>query len=124
MNIERVITAIQDNLTPDLLKPEYREENEDNPMFGHCYVASEALYHKLLEIDKDRFKPAWGKDERNITHWWIVDTQTGERYDATADQYYSVGKTPPYEDGRMASFLTNDPSKRCKKLLKRIEENS
>lgn len=121
---EELIRDIRENLSPDLLKPEYRKRNEENPMFGHCYVASETLYHLLKErVGSDRFKPMWGKDEEGITHWWLVDTQTGKRLDVTADQYYSQGKTPPYENGRGASFLTNEPSKRCKKLLKRIEDS-
>jgi hypothetical protein len=43
--MNNVIEAIKQSLTPDLLKKPYREENSTNPMFGHCYVASEALFH-------------------------------------------------------------------------------
>lgn len=105
-------------LTPDLLKKEYRAENETNPMFGHCYVATEALYYLLN--DPNRYGPARGKDNRGIVHWWIVDNFTGDISDVTADQYYSIGKEPPYEAGKRSGFLTNTPSKRCQTVLERL----
>jgi len=39
--VERVRGALSD----DLRKPEY--QGNPNPVAGHCYVASEALYHRL-----------------------------------------------------------------------------
>jgi len=116
-----IMDSIRDSLTPELLKPEYVDDNKENPMFGHCYISSEALYYKLKEYHKTRFKAVCGKDDEGITHWWIVDTQTGRRFDVTADQYYSIGKTPPYENGTITGFLTNKPSKRCQVLLNKME---
>lgn len=116
--MRELIEKIQKCLTPDLLKKEYRAENSANPMFGHCYVASETLYHTLN--DPARYTAACGKDDRGIVHWWIVDKQTGERYDATADQYYSKGLTPPYDRSRNTGFLTKQPSKRAQVVLARL----
>ena len=31
------IEKIQDSLTPDLLKKEYKNQNKDNPLFGHLF---------------------------------------------------------------------------------------
>ena len=45
--IETIIEKVKSNLTPDLLKPIYREKNKTNPMYGHCYVATESPYHLL-----------------------------------------------------------------------------
>lgn len=41
----KVADRVRSGLTDDLRKPEYR--GNPNPMAGHCYVASEALYHLL-----------------------------------------------------------------------------
>ena len=88
-------------------------------MFGHCYVASEALFHLLGGRASD-YRPFHGKDDTGDTHWWLVDTFTGARHDVTADQYYSVGKTPPYDAGRMGTFLTREPSKRARIVMERL----
>ncbi len=110
--------AIRAALTPDLVRPKYRGHPE-NPMFGHCYVASEALFH-LLGGRATNYRPYHGKDDTGDTHWWLEDTLTGFRYDVTADQYLSVGKKPPYDAGRMGTFLTKEPSKRARVVMSRV----
>jgi hypothetical protein len=115
---DELMVIIQKCLTPDLLKKEYRAENASNPMFGHCYVASEVLYHKIKPYGD--YSAACGRDPNGIVHWWIVDNLTGERYDTTADQYLSKGLTPPYDVGRKTGFLTKLPSKRAKIVLARM----
>lgn len=113
-----LIAEVQAQLTQDLLKSEYHEENDNNPMFGHCYVASEALYYLLS--DKDRYCPARGRDPDGIVHWWLEDVAYDKIIDATSDQYYSKGKTPPYDVGKRSGFLTAEPSKRTVVVLNRI----
>ena len=66
------VSAIQSNLTPDLLKPEYRKLNQENRMFGHCYVASEALFH-LAGGKTSGLKIKRGRDDSGIVHWWLED---------------------------------------------------
>jgi hypothetical protein len=116
--IENLMSDIRGVLSPDLLKKEYHSENAINPMFGHCYVATEALYYLLN--DPARYGPARGRDERDIVHWWLVDLYENRIWDATKDQYLSVGKVPPYQNGKRSGFLTNFPSKRCKIVLNRL----
>lgn len=120
MLITELIPKIQKCLTPDLLKKEYRAENATNPMFGHCYVASEVLFHSLQPAGG--YSAACGRDERGVVHWWIVDNLTGEIHDATADQYYSKGLEPPYKVGRKTGFLTKQPSKRAQIVLARLSQ--
>ena len=75
--IQHIITQLKAELTPDLLKKEWREKAKDQHYtFGHCYVASEALYH-LLGADKSSFRPYYGKDEMG-THWWLVNMFNGD----------------------------------------------
>ena len=39
--IDFLLEQVKSNLTPDLLKPAYRDQNKTNPMYGHCYIATE-----------------------------------------------------------------------------------
>jgi hypothetical protein len=116
-----LMDAVRAVLTPDLLKPQYRNHPE-NPMFGHCYVASEALYH-LLGGHESSLQPYRGKDDAGIVHWWLED-QLGNRYDVTVDQYLSVGRQPPYTVGRAGGFLTKQPSKRAQIVINRVHSSA
>ena len=120
--LEDLIAQIQAALTPDLLKPPYREENEVNPMFGHCYVATEALFYLLP--DRENYCACRGRDDRGIVHWWLVHKNTNKILDVTADQYWSQGLVPPYSRGKRSGFLTKEPSNRCRSLLVRLHKSS
>lgn len=120
-DIVELIEKIQKSLTPDLLKKPYRDRNANNPMFGHCYVATEALYHMTKDEYPGRFTIFHGKDPEGIVHWWLHDNVNTTIVDPTSDQYYSEGKTPPYEKSRRGSFLTNEPSKRAVILMERVQ---
>jgi hypothetical protein len=119
--IEELIVKIQKALTSDLLKPEYRERNANNPMFGHCYVATESFYHLTKDMYPGRYTIFHGKDEEDITHWWLHDNHKTKIVDLTADQYYSVGKVPPYTKGRRGAFLTKEPSKRARIIMEKVK---
>ena len=95
--IESVMESIASNLTPELVTKKYRKENETNPMFGHCYHSSQALFYL---IDTDVLEQRTSIDYHDCSHWWLVDTTTDKVYDITADQYYCVGETPPYVAGK------------------------
>lgn len=112
-----LVRKIRSVLTPDLLKPQYRKHwSPGNPTFGHCYVASEALYH-LLGGDRSEWMPARGRDKNGV-HWWLEHRETGKILDPTADQYQKA--KPPYQNGRRAGFLTKQPSKRAQEVMRRI----
>jgi phage gpG-like protein len=118
---QSLIKKIQSVLTKDLLIPEWAkklEQGKHHPFAGHCYAASEALYHLLGGKEKG-YKPMRGKGLNNETHWWIVD-KDGNKLDPTAEQFYFVGLKPPYEAGKGSGFLTKNPSKRAQEIIKRI----
>lgn len=119
--LQEIATKIQNALSPDLLKKQYRERNASNPMFGHCYVASEAFYHMTKDQFQNRFSIYHGKDDEGIVHWWLHDNNNARIVDLTADQYLSVGKPPPYSNSRRGAFLTNEPSKRAIIVINRIK---
>ena len=113
----RWIEKIQISLSPELLKKQYRTANETNPLFGHCYVATEVLYHLM---GSQEVKPCCGKDEQGIVHWWLQYKKSGKRIDVTSDQYTSVGNTPSYAVGKGCGFLTKLPSKRTQTVIDRV----
>jgi len=115
--IHAISRIIAGQLTPDLLTKKYREENATNPMFGHCYHSTQALFYLM---DTDKLVPMSGIDYRNDTHWWLQD---GEKiHDVTADQYYSVGQKPPYDTGKRTQWYgwKQRPHQRSLNLIMRV----
>lgn len=100
-------------LSDDLLRPQYRHLPNRRPMTGHCYVASEALFH-LCGGKPAGLKPMRVRHEGG-THWYL-STPAGV-VDATADQF----ETPvPYEHAVGNGFLTRQPSKRAAQVISRV----
>ena len=94
--IESVMGLISSNLKPEMVTKKYREENAANPLFGHCYHSSQALFYLM---DTNVLEQRTAVDYHDCSHWWLVDKTTEKIYDITADQYYHVGQTPPYAKG-------------------------
>lgn len=108
-----LVGKVQQALTADLLKPEHR--NGAHPLAGHCYVASEALYH-LLGGSASGWKPM-NLQHEGTSHWFLK--RPGEILDPTADQF----KTPvPYGEARGRGFLTKNPSKRARVVMQRVKK--
>lgn len=118
MTFSRIISDIHSVLTDDLLKPEYRKMEKRHLTTGHCYAASEALFH--LFGGKDVWSAYCGRDHTGGTHWWLKNKLTGIILDPTSEQYTHFGNTPPYANGKPCAFLTRQPSKRAKEILKRL----
>ncbi len=118
--MKRLIKKIHRHLSPDLLKGRWRVQS--NPLEGHCFIATEALYHMLP--NKEQWKPmvASYKDEGGkATHWWLINRITGDILDPTKEQY--LPETPPYHLGKGCGFMTKLPSKRAKTLIERIRQD-
>jgi len=115
--ITPLLKKIRKNLTDDLLKPKYRVLKRTTNTAGHCYVASEALYHSLSEKQRNYFKPYYLK-VNGITHWYLMNDERNQMLDPTYDQFDEL---PDYSNGVRAGFLTKNPSKRTKILLNKIK---
>lgn len=107
-----LVEEVRSCLDESLRKPAYR--NHPNPMAGHCYVASEALYHRLGG------KGA-GWTPQTIRHeggpHWFLRHREGAIIDPTADQF----ETPvPYDQGKGCGFLTRQPSARAQRVLDQL----
>jgi hypothetical protein len=108
---EELMQLVVSQLTDDLRRAPYK--GDPNPLTGHCYVASEALFHLL---GSDDWKPC-NISHEGSPHWYLMNKRTGEKLDPTAGQF----KTPvPYELGKGKGFLTKLPSKRAMELLRRL----
>lgn len=112
---ESLMRDIVAQLTDDLRRPPYK--GNKNPLTGHCYVASEALYHLLGSKD---WLPCNIQHEGS-PHWYLKNKVTGEVLDPTAGQF----DTPvPYSQGRGKGFLTKQRCKRAAELLRRLNANN
>lgn len=110
--VTALVARVRTVLSDDLRKEEYR--GHENPIVGHCYVASEALYH-LLGGKEAGWKPV-GLQHEGGPHWWLANAD-GRVIDATADQFDSA---VPYAEGRGQGFLTRQPSERAEVALLRL----
>ena len=111
----KLIEKILNHLSPDLLKKEYVDDNINNPLYGHCYVATETYYH-LMSDSKSNYKPCVLKKD-NINHWYLKNIKSNQIIDITKNQF---DDEIDYNKGRFCSFLTKNPSKRSKILIERI----
>lgn len=111
---------------------------------GNCYVTCEALYHLLKQAGEWTPGNGWGElvphrvRHEGDVHWYLVlrlvdgfheyrDLRTKQtrykqrfRYvylDPTSSQFKT---RPPYEEGRASGFLTKEPSKRARELMKKL----
>jgi hypothetical protein len=99
-----VVRAVQACLTPEELDPAYRRKlryipKERRALYGHCAVASEAVYELLggkaagwqptLICLSRRVSGPTGRliCEGGKTHWYLENTRTGERVDPTKGQF-------------------------------------
>ncbi len=123
-NSEILLEKIQNVLTDDLLAAKYKEIKRNSNVEGHSYASTEALFYLLggkgsgLKAQVADFE----KDGKKLTHWWIKDSN-GKILDPTVEQFYAMGKTPPYENAREEGFLTKAPSKRALSIINRIMGN-
>ena len=102
-NMCLVMGLIRQNLTLDLLKGRkklmYPNDVQTNNCYGHCYHSSQALYYLM---NTDALVPMSGEDYRGEKHWWLQNEE--KIYDVTAEQYYTVGKLPPYHSGKKSRW--------------------
>lgn len=119
-----IIKKIQSVLSPDLLKGMWNKEFE-NPMTGHCYIATEALYWVLGGPDSE-WRPfvlshkTWPEGlDAGETHWFLKNNK-GDILDPTKEQF--EGEEIRYDKGTPNGMM-NHPyggSKRAKEIIKRI----
>ena len=113
MSCSSIVTKVKEALvtSDDLRRKEYR--GNPNLYAGHCYVASEAIFH-LAKAAGVNLKPMFLYHEGS-PHWYLLDS--GEVLDPTKEQFTSL---PDYSRGRGKGFLTKHPSKRASTLIELV----
>ena len=115
-NLKIVSDLIIKNLSADLLPKKYREENQVNKTFGHCHTASACLQKIFSSKELTLYRAI---DYRDIWHWWCVDNENNI-IDLTKEQYTSIDKLPPYENGEKSSMLGFAYRTRVQELKTRV----
>lgn len=114
LEVEPLIASIRSVLSDDLLKPAFRLRSNRRASSGHCYAASEALYHALggraVGLTPMRLR------HEDDPHWYLR-TAEGTFLDPTGDQFTSA---PPHANGVGCGFLTREPSRRAAEILRRL----
>jgi len=113
--MRKLIKIIQNCLSDDLLKPQFRGKSK-NRFYGHCYVATECLYHLLPKEEKSLYIPNILKIE-GITHWFLKHKETGKVLDITNKQFHFK---LDYSKSKGCGFLTKKSSKRATILINRV----
>ena len=121
----KLIRKIQSVLRPELLSKKwqkYVKQYRLNKYAGHCYYASEALYH--LWGKSNGYRPrrvmvmSFDMGDQMISHWYLQNDK-GKIIDITAKQF---SNSVPYKDGKRAAFMTKTPSKHAKVLMNLIKK--
>jgi hypothetical protein len=120
-NVKLVSDMIRKKLSPKFLSTQFKEDNQTNPMFGHCYHSTQALYYFLK---CDILESYSGKDSLGNTHWWLQDGS--EIIDVTAAQYDLIPCDPPYEVGKRTKWYGwhHRPHKRSMELMKLVQPSA
>ncbi len=103
--IDSLVTRVLGALSDKDLKPSFLKSRspECNPLTGHCFVASEAIWELIKSLESEDYYytpchmrkvdfPEFGP------HWFLKDYNTGHIIDLTAGQFSS---TPPYNDSKV-----------------------
>jgi len=109
-----VLAAVRSSLTPELLRSEHVPDKGRPASCGHCYVASEAVWH-LLGGRRSGLTPKTVRHE-GATHWWLED-KDGKIIDLAARGCFD--EAVPRPKGRRRAFLTEQPSKRAQEVCRR-----
>jgi hypothetical protein len=105
--MDNLVKKVQEALTDDLRRHPWK--GSANPLAGHCYVASEVLFHLIPEL-----KPMFIRHEGQ-PHWFLMDGD--QVVDPTASQF----ETPvPYSTAKGKGFLTKQPSRRARLVIEKI----
>ena len=123
-SVRHIVAAVRASLSPDLLKPAWRRiaQETGNPFTGHCYAASEAVFHMLGGAASGwcpciLMHAGWPEGlKAGQTHWFLRHRDSGAVIDPTEAQF-----TVPVEHsaGRGCGFLTASPSRRAAVLIDR-----
>jgi hypothetical protein len=114
MDVETAVSVVKDFLdgNDSLRKEQFKGEDG---LTGHCYVASESVFHLTGGYDKWM---VYRIQREGTTHWFLKNRDSKEIVDPTVSQFDSK---PNYSNGVKTGFLTEEPSKRTQKVLNAVQ---
>ena len=124
-NLKIVISAIDRNLTPDLLPKKWFILNETNSHFGHCHTASGVIY-KVFGSENVHLYRSFDDSLKLVNepmyHWFILNRHNNEIIDVTSSQYDSHSRLLKqlYKNKVKASILGFNYKTRVNILLVRV----
>lgn len=126
-NLNKIIKQVQNILISKtnilLIKKYKKNENNKSKLQGHCYVATEVLYHIYGKNNGYKPKVFSNKlleknEEKQFTHWFLENKENGHIIDPTAEQFETEIINFCYKNAKFKGFLTGDnPSNRSKIVL-------
>jgi hypothetical protein len=124
-NLKIVVSAIDRNLTSDLLPKKWFTLNETNPYFGHCHTASGVIY-KVFGSENVHLYRSFDDSLKLVNepmyHWFILNRHNNEIIDVTSSQYDSHSRLLKqlYKNKVKASILGFTYKTRVNILLMRV----
>jgi len=121
-DLDMVSKLIVDNLEIKFCPPRFRELNLDNPLFGHCYHVTQAMYYFFKDAN---LKTMSAKCEGPAgQHWWLQDDD--KIIDITAAQYDAFDFEPPYNKGKDTKWYgwKNRPHRRSQDLMLLVQPSA
>lgn len=120
-DLDVVSQLIIDNLEQKYCPPKFRERNKTNPLFGHCYHSTQALFYFM---NKDLTIMSADCKGPGLRHWWLQDGDT--IIDITSSQYDMFDFQPPYEKGKKTKWYgwKNRPHKKTMELMQKVQPTS
>lgn len=112
MTSDLLVPVLVRCLTDELRRKPY--SGSSNSLAGHCYVASEAVFH----LFKGTYYPCFVRHEGH-PHWFLRSVKDNSVLDVTAGQFST---DVPYTLGVRKGFLTKQPSKRARIVMARYTE--
>ena len=121
-DLDMVLKLIANNLELKFCPPRYRELNMGNPLFGHCYHATQALYFFFKDANLKTMSAKCQSPAEQ--HWWLQD---GDKIiDITAGQYDALDFDPPYGKGKETKWYgwKNRPHRKSQDLMKLVQPSA
>ena len=121
-DLDMVLKLIANNLELKFCPPRYRELNIGNPLFGHCYHATQALYFFFKDANLKTMSAKCQSPAEQ--HWWLQD---GDKIiDITAGQYDALDFDPPYGKGKETKWYgwKNRPHRKSQDLMKLVQPSA
>jgi hypothetical protein len=108
-SIKKLKQTLIDNSQPKFLSKSYRQ-NQHHPLWGYCYLFTQVSFY-LLDTDvlqpyRTKYLLTNGQDDY---HWWLVDKDTNDIIDFTADQFAEDKRSSLYSNGKRTGWLGFQP---------------